>query len=129
MAEITFEHSDKYAIIRATGTLTYDEIAATAKQYGSQITRDLVWDCSATDAIRIDSKQIQSFPEIVREYMVNREPGGKTALVGFKDHIFGVFNMYSSYADISKLPYFVCAFRTLEEANKWIRSARTLAGT
>ncbi len=123
MADILVEHSNDLTTFKVTGTLTYDEILSAAQKHGSQITLNLIWDLTSSDDLQISSKQVQDFPHIVKEYMFNRKSGGKTALVGSKDHILGVLNMYSAFASIAELPYDVRAFKTLEEASEWVFSA------
>lgn len=122
MAKIVVKHSDKCMTIHATGTITYDEILTTLEQNGSQILRDLIWDCSAVDNIQITSDEIMGLPKIARKYMVNRAAGGKTALVSSVPHVFGIFNQYAVYAEISKQKYSVMTFRTLAEASRWIEA-------
>lgn len=123
MKDIKIEYSDNCLIFRAIGTITFSGILETTKKYGPQITRNLIWDCSATDSIEINVNQIRSYFNQITPCFVNREHGGKTALVGYDNCIFGIFNMFSTYAAINNFPYSVMAFRTLDEANNWLQAA------
>jgi len=50
----------------------------------------------------------------------NKRSGGKTALVSETNLDYGLSRMSNSYAEIADLPWEIQAFRSMDEAIKWI---------
>ena len=120
MGEISVEQCGETFIFRISGVLTYDDMLAVAKEYGPRITRHVVWDWSSAVSAQLTAEQIRSWPSVIKGYMINREKGGKSALVASSPLFVGLSRMYETCCGLCNLPFDVKIFHSMDEAMNWL---------
>ncbi len=116
----SYDRLRNLTIFTAKGELTYAEQLATLKEfYDGHPTVNVIWDFRSIEGSRITSEELNRIISFIKSQESNR-PQGKTALVATTDLDFGLSRMGQAYADIQELPWQIQAYRSMDEAIKWI---------
>ncbi len=108
------------ATIRFSGqTSSSDIIDAIQSFYRSELASKVLWDFLESNLSELPSEDITLIIETAKSYSGMR-PGGKSALVGSSDLLFGIARMYASLAEVKCHPITNRAFRSRQEALDWL---------
>ena len=122
MAEIIFEIHNDVVILRVVGGATFAEITDALKQYFPCVTKHLIWDYTDGTLVNVTSEQFNSVPELSKQYFINRS-GGRTAFACPGDLVYGMFRMYTAFADNKNMPYRYEVFRSFNDALQWVEES------
>ncbi len=115
----TFENQD-LTVITATGDIVPGEPLETIKAfYSGKPTKDAIWDFSTVYMSQMSTDEIHLILEFALKNILKRQYG-KTALVAPEDDDFELARMTSTMGDLKDVPWDIQAFRTLEEAARWL---------
>ncbi|HUI93387.1 MAG TPA: hypothetical protein VLX68_14160 [Chitinivibrionales bacterium] len=104
------------------GVLAFDGIRdAIAAFYEGAPTLHIIWNLTEADLSNLSGDEVRDLAKTAKSHYRSRE-GGKTALVASSDADYGLARMYEVFTEFAKLPASVKVFRTMEEAQQWIRS-------
>jgi hypothetical protein len=123
---ISSSYDDKrhLTVFTVKGELTFDEQIATLKDfYGGAPTANVLWDFRAIEGIRVSSEELHEIILFIKRHQSKR-PQGKTVLLSIKDIDFGLSRVSEAYANYEKLPWKMKAFKSMDEALKWIDGDR-----
>ena len=104
------------------GSVTFDQITDALNQYFPLVIKHLIWDYTEGDLNNVSPFDFKSVPQMSKPLFSNRQIGGKTAFVCPNDYLYGMFRMYTAFADIEEMPYKYQVFKTMREAIVWVRS-------
>ena len=119
MAEISYEKQNEIVILRVIGGATFAEISQAVQQYFPKVTRHLIWDYTNGNLENVTPEDFRNVPDMSYKYFTNRK-GGKTAFACPNKYEYGMFRMYTAFADIKSMPYEYEVFRSFEAARAWI---------
>ena len=108
------------------GRVTAAEVIDKIREFyhGGSITTNTMWDFTAADASRVESREIREIAVVVSRYGHKRK-GGRTALVLPGDLEFGLGRMFSSFTEMEMEmednPFEFRCFRNRAEAESWLR--------
>ena len=119
MAEIIYEYQNDVVILRVIGGATFAEISEAIKMYFPKVTRHLIWDYTNGNLDNVTADDFKSVPDLSSKYFTNRKKG-RTAFACPEDDTFGMFRMYTAYADIKNMPYEYEVRRSFEDALNWV---------
>lgn len=103
------------------GTLQLRHVQAALDEfYEVGPTTNVIWDMREADSSALAWEDLRAIVEHARSYADQRE-GGRTAFVVASDFAYGVCRMYTIMADVHDHPIGHGTFRTLEEAEAWLR--------
>lgn len=115
----TFEHLN-LTVITANGEIMPGEPLETIRAfYGGRPTKDAIWDFRAVSMSQMSTDEIQLILDHGLKNILKRQ-FGKTALVAPGDHDFELARNTSTIGDLKDVPWEMQAFRTMEEAARWI---------
>ena len=123
MAEITCEQYNDIVILRVNGGATFAEITEAVKEYFPKVTRHLIWDYTNGNLTNVTAEDFRRVPDMSAKYFTNRKQG-RTAFACPSDYIYGMFRMYTAFADIKNMPYEYEVHRSFEEALNWVTAAK-----
>lgn len=63
----------------------------------------------------------KNVPLMSKPLFSNRQIGGKTAFVCPNDYLYGMFRMYTAFADMEEMPFKYVVFKTMREAIVWVK--------
>jgi hypothetical protein len=107
-------------VFTVTGSMTLDDqIAALKEFYDGEPTAKALWDFRKVAGKRLTFDEIDQLIAFVKRHGGKRT-AGKTALLTATDVDFGVSRMSDAIADREKLPWKVRAFRSMDDAMKWL---------
>jgi hypothetical protein len=119
---ITTSHdlSRDLTIFTASEELTYaKQMTVLRAIYGGDPTANMIWDFRAIEGNRISSEELEKIISFIKQ-RADRRKKGKTALVSGSDLDFGLSRISEFYAEIENLPWQIRAFRSMDDALKWI---------
>ena len=119
MSEIVYEELNDIVILRVIGGATFGEITEAVKQYFPKVTRHLIWDYTNGNLDNVTADDFRRVPDMSTKYFTNRMKG-RTAFACPSDHVYGMFRMYTAFADIKNMPYEYEVQRSFEDALKWV---------
>ena len=105
MPEIYYENTDDIVVLKVAGSVTFDQISDALNNYFPLVSKHLIWDYTAGDLDNVSPFDFKRVPEMSKLLFINRQLGGKTAFVCPTDYLFGMFRMYTAFADIHAMPY------------------------
>lgn len=115
----TFEPQNLTVII-ATGTIVPGEpLDAIKTFYDGKPTKDCIWDFRSVSMSQMSTDEIQLILDHALKNILKRQ-FGKTALVAPEDHDFELARMTSSMGDMKDVPWELRAFRSMEDAARWL---------
>jgi hypothetical protein len=123
MSEIVYEKNHDVVVLRVMGSATFDELMAAIKQFFPKVTRHLIWDYTNGDLSNVTAVQFNSVPELSKKYFINRN-GGKTAFACPRTYVYGMFRMYTAFAEMQKMPYTYEVCRSFTEALEWVEKTK-----
>ena len=123
MSEIVFEKHNDIVILRVIGGATFGDISEAVKQYFPKVTSHLIWDYINGDLTNVTAEDFRRVPDMSAKYFTNRK-NGRTAFACPNDYTYGMFRMYTAFADIESMPYEYEVHRSFEDALKWVKSFR-----
>jgi len=116
----SFDELRDLTVFIAEGELTFEEqIAVLRDFYGGTTTANVIWDFRLLGGTRISSEELEKIIAFSKSHE-SRRPKGKTALVAATNLDFGLSRMSQAYADNKKMLWEIRAFRSMDEAVKWI---------
>lgn len=121
MAEIICENHNDIVILRVIGGATFDQISEAVRQYFPLVAKHLIWDYTNGNLSNVSPNDFKSVPQLAKKYLINRN-GGRTAFACPNDDVYGMFRMYTAFADIENMPYEYAVHRSLEDALSWVES-------
>lgn len=121
MPEIIYEEHNDIVILRVIGGVTFAEISEAVKHYFPKITRHLIWDYTNGNLSNVTADDFRSVPEMSAKYFINRK-SGRTAFACPNDLTYGMFRMYTAFADNSCMPYEYEVHRSFEDALTWVEN-------
>jgi hypothetical protein len=119
MAEIIYENQNDIVILRVIGGATFAEIAEAVKQHFPKVTRHLIWDYTNGNLNNVTAEDLKIVPDMSAKYFVDRKYG-KTAFACPGLYTYGMFRMYTAFADMKSMPYEYGVHRGFEDALKWV---------
>jgi len=118
--DITINKALDLTTIRFSGKVLASEIIdAIQSFYQSEITSKVLWDFLEGDFSAMPSSDLTVIVDAAKS-LSDMRPGGKSALVGSSDLLFGLARMYASLAEVMSHPIANRAFRSKEEALAWL---------
>jgi hypothetical protein len=118
--KIHFESESALTVITVIGELTaHDARDSIQNFYEGNVTLNVLWDLSQSDVSKLSADDIYSIAHTPRKYAEMRK-GGKTAIVAPTDMAFGLSRMYEFMTDIQHYTFKTQAFRTMQEAYRWL---------
>jgi len=107
-------------IFTVKGELTFqEEMEALKAFYGGEPTSNVLWDFRLMEGNRLTSAELNQLFNFIKKNQEKR-PQGKTALVAASDLDFGLSRASETYSQIKRLPWEIRAFRSMDQALKWI---------
>lgn len=119
MADIVATVEENLIAFTVTGVITADEVIATAARYYVSNPRFIVWDLTNASMANMTMHDIKRIAVTLKKYSEKRQ-NGRTAFVSRQNVDFGLFRMYSSFAEIENVRATFSVFRTLESAHAWL---------
>ena len=118
--KIHVESESDLTVFTIVGEVTADDVRDTIhKFYGGRVTLNVLWDLSQGDVRKLSADDVYSIANTRRIYAEMRK-GGKTAIVAPTDIAFGLTRMYEFMTDIQDYSFKTQAFRTTQEAYRWL---------
>jgi hypothetical protein len=109
-------------IFTVVGELTFEEQMKTLRAfYGGSPTANVLWDFRMMEGNRLSSVELERLFSFIKSNQ-NKRPTGKTALVSANDLDFGLSRVSETLSQIKELPWGIQAFRSMDEALRWIGS-------
>lgn len=109
-------------VFTVSGEMTYKEQAAALKDfYDAKPTANVLWDLRKQEGHRLTHEELQDIIVYVKSRETVRRTG-KTAMVSNSDLDFGLARMIATFAEMENLPWEIQAFRTMDQALKWINA-------
>jgi hypothetical protein len=119
---ISYDRARDLTVFTAAGELTYaEQLAALHDFYDGNPTANVLWDFRSIEGNRISTDELNKIIVFIKK-RENKRPHGKTALVSTSDLDFGMSRVSQAYADIHELPWQLRAFRSMDEALKWLHA-------
>ena len=116
----TFDSDTDLTLVKATGKMTAADFHSYMVQYyAGKITPLILWDLTKADLSGLTTDEIRKIAQSTREISDIRK-GGKTALVFDKTLEYGMGRMFEAYSDIADMPFEFRAFRSIDDAKKWL---------
>jgi len=116
----SFDNERQLTIHTITGEITTEEMMTTVMQfYKNQPSLNALWDYGKGTMTSLPIGLMEEHLKEIKPIIVKRE-GGKTAYVGSSDANYGTARMLQVHSEINQLPFQVMAFRSYEDAIKWI---------
>lgn len=116
----TYDLPKDLTVVRATGGLTANDFITWGAKYTSRTATALIlWDLLGADLCKMSSDEIRLIATRKKGIAyVNK--GGKIAFVLGKPCDFGVGRMFEAYNETAEMPTEIRAFRTIDDAKKWL---------
>jgi hypothetical protein len=124
MSEINYEKVDDIVVLRVIGAVTFTQITDAMNQYFPLISKHLIWDYTEGDLENVSPLDFSKVPDISKKLFTNRLHGGRTAFVCPADYLYGMFRMYTAYADIQAMPYEYDVCKSFREAVVWVGNSK-----
>lgn len=106
--------------IALSGVVTIDRIiSALVAFYNDAPTRLLLWDLSQADLVNLNSDGLKKILSTAKAHAHLRKEG-KSAVLTSGDYAFGMGRMYAIFAELYEHPVEHMAFKTHEDAMKWL---------
>ncbi|MFZ4859883.1 MAG: hypothetical protein ACOYL3_26235 [Desulfuromonadaceae bacterium] len=121
MPEIFYENTGDVVVLKVVGSVTFDQISDALNQYFPLVSKHLIWDYTEGDLDNVSPFDFKRVPEMSKQLFTNRQQSGRTAFICPTDYLFGMFRMYTAFADIEEMPYKYEVFKTMREAIVWVR--------
>jgi hypothetical protein len=125
MAEIICENQNDIVMLRVIGGVTFAEIAEAVKEHFPKVTRHLLWDYTHGNLDNVTADDCKKITDLSAKYFVNRK-FGRTAFACPDQCTYGMFRMYTAFADIKGLPYEYAVHRNFENALEWVMDCSAL---
>lgn len=122
MPEIHYENVDDIVVLKVIGAVTFNQITDAMNQHFPLISKHLIWDYTEGDLANVSPLEFRSVPDISKKLFTNRQQGGRTAFVCPSDYLYGMFRMYTAFADIEAMPYKYDVCKSLREAVVWVKN-------
>jgi hypothetical protein len=107
-------------MITATGEIVPGESLSAVKTfYDGKPTPNVIWDFREVAMSRISEDEIGQLFDYSMKNLLKRQ-GGKTALVAPEERDYELARSTSTIGDLTDVPWEMQAFRTMEEAARWI---------
>ncbi len=107
-------------VITATGIIEPGEALDSVKEiYDGTPTKNVIWDFRAVAMTYVPQEEITRLFDYSMKNMLKRQ-FGKTALVAPGSHDFEMAQKTCTISELTDTPWEMQAFRTLEEAARWI---------
>lgn len=119
MADIIYENQNDIVILRVIGGATFAEISEAINLYFPKVTSHLIWDYTHGSLVDVSADNFRSVPEVSSKLFTNRK-SGKTAFACPSVHVYGMFRMYTAFAEIKSMPYKYEVHRSFEDALNWV---------
>ena len=117
----SYDRTRDLTIFTIKGNLTFDQqIEVLKKFYHEGPSANMIMDFRKMEGNRISSEEIKKIILFAKKNE-SRRPCGKTALVSNKDLDYGLSRMSATYGEVKKLPWKIQAFRSMDEALRWIK--------
>lgn len=121
MIDIEVEHKDAIMILKITGIMEDVDIQEMTRMYMPQATCHVLFDMTnATMGDSINYQKLCELPANAKGKNTYRDPKGKSAHVSPNTATYGMLNMLTTILESSKLTHKQKAFKSLEEALKWL---------
>jgi hypothetical protein len=119
--KIKVEPDSDLTAFTIVGELTAgDARDAIQKFYEGHVTLNVLWDMSQSDVSKLSAADVHSIVHAPRKCPEMRK-GGKTAIVAPTDIAFGLTRMYEFMTETLNYSFKTQAFRTSQEAYRWLR--------
>lgn len=116
----TYDLSKDLTLVIATGGLTAKDFITWGAKYTSGTATSLIlWDLLGADWCKLSSDEIRLIATRTKG-IAYASKGGKIAFVLGKPCDFGVGRMLEAYNETSEMPSEIRAFRTIDDAKKWL---------
>jgi hypothetical protein len=122
MAKIIFEILDDLVVLRVEGGATFPQLCEAMEQYFPRVTKHLIWDYTEGNLANVTSADFNRVPELSKRFFTNRN-GGRTAFACPNDFVYGMFRMYTAFADIKNMPYKYAVLRSFQDALRWVHES------
>ena len=102
------------------GEVSFEEGMTTLKQFWEdRPTMNVLWDYRKGSLARVSSVDLERMVDYVTVHSEKRA-GGKTAIVVSRDLESGLSRVLDTLRDISRVPFQLQDFRSMEKANQWL---------
>ncbi len=107
-------------VIVMTGNIPPAEpLEAIKAFYDRGPTTDVIWDFRDVSGGLLTAEDIREIFDYAMENLAKRQ-SGRTALVAPADYEYGLARMTSTIGELRDIPWELQAFRTLEDATRWL---------
>lgn len=121
MAEIVVSKDGDVRIIKVRGDLAQREIVGVLQQhYPTFVESLLFWDLTGATMTHVTIEQLREVASLVKTYR-EAPDGAKTAYVATDTRAFTLVCMYTAEAAMTRSRVDYSAFRSIEEAMRWLR--------
>jgi len=118
--DITIDKALDLTTIRFSGKIVASDIIdALQTFYQTEITSKVLWHFLEGDFSDLPSSDLAVIIDAAKS-LSDMRPGGKSAIVGSSDLLYGLARMYASLAKVKNHPISNRAFRSEEEALVWL---------
>ena len=120
--KITKNEDRDLTIHDVTGSVSEEEMYdALENFYKGEPTTLLLWDMSQADVSQVTTETLQRFIRKSTQLGGSRQ-GGRTAVIASEDLQYGLARMSEVLTEIESAPYSFRAFRSRQEALRWLKS-------
>lgn len=111
------------SVLRATliGSADIKEVCSFIEENYPRISFGILWDFSKGDLSSLSNKDFKTILTLVDRVTSHKS----TAYVVTDLHQFGLIQMYTTLAEINRVPPMMKTFKTLENAEKWLNEAHS----
>lgn len=103
-------------MLRVIGGVTFAEAV---KQHFPKVTRHLIWDYTNGKLNNVTADDFRSLPDMSAKYFADRQYG-RPAFACPEVCTYGMFRVYTAFADIKSMPYEYAVHRSFEDALSWV---------
>ena len=127
---VSFDAEGKFIRCLVTGELTFDDFVRSFQEIVTHPEfrpgMDVLWDFHGASMARMDQAMLRRIASHLREREHLRR-GARVAVVVTGDADYGIIRMYEAIADTPAETFRI--FRTLAEAERWLRADRGGGGS
>lgn len=126
MAPITshVDQSKDLTVVKCSGKIRFHEFMAVLKElWSGEITKNLLFDMSEGETDEFDESDMLRIVEFVRSLpdpQQDMRAGGKTAIVGIKEHVWGRLRQYKAWSETINTSWEIQVFNDQKKALDWL---------
>lgn len=122
MAQIIAKREGTLLIMEVHGDMVCsDAVSAVSEHYANDTVKDVIWDFMDGSNLQMTDRDFKALASAVKKIVdQGYRKGGRTVLVGNKTVEYGLVRMYAIMAETMGVKISYNAFKTLDEAKRWL---------